>query len=210
MILDAAGLKNAEIWNSDPLMGTDLRADFKGAKVNIDAQQRLQGGHSLNLGIYQNSPELVKLISENRDLELGGLINGYLEGRPQGFEDKLMQTMDDRYNANPTDRLSGGADSFAKRLLITNKRPGVGMKQLHDKRLPQESGILDLNKARELILGLSYNELTRKYPGIEMRPDAASKGNLKLQIPNRYLGLMDAGVDMREVNQYLLRQPRHL
>jgi hypothetical protein len=209
LILDAAGLKNAQIWNSDPLMGTDLRADFEGAQVNIDAQQRLGAGRALNLGIFQNSPELVNFVADNRDVQLKTLIDGYLAGGlgpVRGFEDKLLQTMDDRYNPNPTKRLREGAQSFGKRLLITNRRSGQGIKDLHDKALPKSSGIIDLNKARELILGLSYNEVKRQYPGIQMRADAASKGNLKLSIPNEHLGMMLADIDMRPINTYLNRR----
>ena len=116
--------------------------------------------------------------------------------------------MDDRYNPNPTKRLRDGADSFGKRLLITNRRSGKNIKYMHDKELPNSSGIIDLNKARELILGLSYNEVKRKYPGITMRADAAEKGNLKLSIPNRHLGIMLADVNMRPINTYLSRQQR--
>lgn len=204
--LKSAGLQGVIPGNINPIMGTDIAAKINGNDVTIDAQQRLGSSGKLNLGIFQGGRGLVQLVKQNPDSRLIDLIDNYR--RTPGYwggEDKLMQTMDSKWNKEPGERFLSNTNAFAKDGLISSYRPNNPKGSNHgpyNPKLPQEINYYDLAEMREDILGRSMNDLQR----LEIASLYPNATNLKLRINKEYLHGLSRPVNMSNVNEFLRPQ----
>lgn len=180
-LLKAMGFSDAQIRNNNPLLGTDLSGTFGGHGYGIDAQQRLARTGNLSLGVTQFTPGLIDEYLRKGDVPLGELITAYRRRTGRVTEGKLLQTMDT--SINPTNlrsrEFAENPEAYHKDLLISNARPGKKVKQLHDRELPTSTAIIDLNKARDLILPLTGDQARAR----RMRFNENDNGSVSLIVP---------------------------
>ncbi len=206
-LLRAMGLTNVEIGNVNPLLGTDISADYRGNQYKIDAQQRLRRDGGINLGVTQFTPGLREEFFRRGDIPLIDLLDEVRANPRRRVEGKLLQTSDTYWN--PEDLRSrefqDQINSFHKDALISSGRPGGDVKRMHNRVLPRDTQLINLHKARELLLPLTANDMQKKH--LVMKENQS--GSTSILVPKIMMReQMAAPISTSIVNEELKRRRR--
>ncbi len=207
-LMQGVGFKPVTTANDVSATGTDIQAYVQGTPFKVDAQSRTgklnrkDGGADLNLGVVKswdnNNPvDWREILNNNPDEPVMSLIKRQLDAGVSLGTDKLLDTSDIGFNP-----IEGGKDFDSTRqkdLIISSNRPNVGKRNRtgktagpYDRILPEGWDLLDLEMAREQLLGLSINQLRDKGLGLQ-----GSNGSLRMRIPTSFIRSNLTNPDMR-------------
>jgi hypothetical protein len=190
--LQAAGMSPVKRFNAGNSFATDIEGMLDGELVGIDAQQRSNRAGDLNLsavltdkGMVQalrDAPdELVKDVINRRREQLNvdnmeRFMSGSEDQRWLGREGKLLDS--EKWNQdNPSIYFQQDPEAFDKELLISSlRRKG----QVYNRQMPDRFDVIDLERARKLLLNHSYNKLGSI--GVTPRDDSSG---LTFRLPSR-------------------------
>jgi hypothetical protein len=188
LVLLNSGFDPVRYGNDIDPMGTDLKADINGATRYIDAQQRTNDDASLNLAVTKKDRRGYGLLVDNPNEKLAKLIEMAYNLNPRISEGKLLHTEDRGINTiNSTEFRDGGGLTHVKDYLISSNRRGLARqgygKGPYDPMLPQGWTMVDLNKARDMLLQMTPAQMASKY---DIRfPDFGS--GIVLQLPEQFI-----------------------
>ena len=200
--LEKSGFTNVSPMNEGSYFATDIKGNYDGVPVKIDAQQRMGRGGVLNLGVLNTVPQggerifnqarargdtLLDVIRQLRGL--GDSESAYKNSR----EDKLLQKDHVLGHFKPSDWITNRRifNEVEKDAIITNLRsnfsgtPGFNRNQgPYNPEIPESIGYVDLEGVRERVMDAPLNRMREASGGmdVQFRPQY---GKLSLAIPSR-------------------------
>ena len=185
-VLTMSGFAPVNYGNDFDPMGTDLKAEIDGAIRYVDAQQRTQSNRALNLQVTKKDwkgPEIFETSGES----LGKAIEMAYNMNPRISEGKLLHTENPDVNTiNSSEFRDGGGLTHRKDYLISSERPrdsSRGYKKgPYNRELPEDWTMVDLEKAREILLPMTASQMYDKY-GIK----ANDYKGINLELPEEFI-----------------------
>ena len=182
--LQLSGFDDVQLLNTQSEFATDLQARFAGQLLNIDSQKLMNSRNSLPIGAFQNveldqnifdflegrnSQSVLKALQElqeaSRRASGGGLRAGPLDVSAQ--EGKLFETLNPRFNPNPSEGFINDAALRGKNALLVSDHsdfnapfPEFGSGSF-DARQPQSMHLMDLDALRNTLDSLTVADLER-------------------------------------------------
>lgn len=186
-LLHYSGFAPVREGNSSNPQGTDISIQIPGqGRVMIDAQQRVTP-RGLNLEVVKN-PNILSLMQRNPRLSLAGAIAAE---RKKGYvgEGKLLHTADRDFNPQPSKYLTDHrGPTNVKDYLISSNRPNAQANNQprgpYNRTRAAGFDIIDLNRAREILLPKNLEQLTSALGKGRLVP---ARGGTLLQLPNDYI-----------------------
>lgn len=163
-ILDYSGFTPVSLENAkgDP-MATDLSAFINGKTQYVDAQIRQKKDRSMPLEMTLRRSGAFDVIKRNPGMTLRELTELMAEEYPGIIEGKFLHTNNPDFNRILSRKLAEGGETHMKDYIISSARPGSTKKSIYDKEKPYDWDMLDLNKAREILLPLTRQQMFDKY-----------------------------------------------
>lgn len=188
-LLDYSGFTpvSLENANGDP-MATDLRVTIDGAPRYVDAQQRTSTSN-LPIDLTKYTPNAVRRIVEAHPGDsLSDLTRRIRDAFPKGLEGKMLHTNDSDINPIMSRKIRSNPN-YAKDYLISSNRKGDLQRGYgqgpYDRQRPLDWDLVDLRKAREILMPLTRGQMMDKY-GVQIRQGRYG-GSVQLHLPERFL-----------------------
>ena len=190
-VLHYSGYSPVKNANENNVQGTDLSMQLPGGKtVGVDAQLRATP-RGLGLGVLnKGGANIYKMMRESPDEGLNNLIRRAIGNRVHLVEDKLLHTADSTINPIMSKFLKDPRQSpdNVKDFIISSDRPEtkrIGMPRgPYNRERARGWDLIDLNRARDILLPQSYNQLIESLGENSVRRYGDKLG---LVIPNQYL-----------------------
>lgn len=185
-LLDYSGFTPVSLENAggDP-MATDLRVTMDGAPRYVDAQIRTRPDRSMPLEMTLRRGGAFDIIQRNPRMSLLDLTRKMRDQFPGIEEGKFLHTDDPEFNKILSRKLERGGPKHLKDYLISSARPGSTKTSLYDKERPIDWDLMDLGKAREILLPLTRGQMYDKY-GITLTKGRFGGATL-LNLPEEFI-----------------------
>lgn len=208
-LLDYSGFTPVSLENAkgDP-MATDLRVTMDGAPRYVDAQVRTRGDRSMPLEMTLRRGGAFDIIQKNPSMSLLDLTQKIRDQFPGIEEGKFLHTDDPEFNKILSRKLEQGGPKHLKDYLISSARPGSTKTSLYNKTRPLDWDLIDLNKAREILLPLTRGQMYDKY-GITLSKGRFGGATL-LNMPEEFIKkeLNDSRNQLDSYAKFRLTRPR--
>lgn len=183
-VLDYSGFSPVRLENEGDPTATDLVARIDGADRYIDAQSRVMNG-PMNVELTKFNSNAFDIIDSNPGLSLLDLAKKLKDRIPDITESKFLETRNRDFNPIQGHKVANDPN-VVKDYLISSDRRGMGAKNNpYNKVLPKNWDMIDLNRARELLMPLTRQQMFDKY---EVEIDKGRRsGNPLLYLPDRFV-----------------------
>lgn len=184
-VLQYSGFRPVKLENSGDPMSTDLSAYIDGATRYVDAQSRIRS-KGMDVEITKFNPNAYEVIKDNPGLALIDLTKKIKEQYPSIVESKFLQTFNPEFNKIMGYKMRNNPD-YVKDYLISSDRRGMRSHSQgpYDRTLPRGWDLVDLNRARELLLPLTQSQMYDKY-GVELTKGNRSQNPI-LELPDEFI-----------------------
>jgi hypothetical protein len=183
-VLDYSGFSPVRLENDGDPTATDLVARIGGADRYIDAQSRIMST-PMNVELTKFNNQAYDIIDSNPGLSLLDLAKKLKNRIPSITESKFFETKDLNFNPIQGYKVRNNPNA-SKDYLISSDRRGMGVtNNPYNKILPRDWDMIDLNRARDLLLPLTRQQMYDKYE-VEINQGRRSNNPL-IYLPDKFV-----------------------
>ena len=209
--LALSGFDDLGTLNSLNSFATDLQGRFAGERLLIDSQ-KMRGQNNISIGALmnvENEADLDAFLRSDPGRSVLESLQQLMQGTRQGNlligvadENKLMQTLDPRFNPNPSTGFVRDADLKGKDALLLSERggyvPNDPLFQDGPYNATQAEGLylMDLNALREKLGNMSYEDLLREGADLYSKRVPRQRKNREREAQNRGNQLYDVSLSL--------------